>query len=91
MIPALKRCNVTLLTVDQIKTMILILETGDAFVGDLAMNGLPFGLSPGLPVFAEDTKKVKESCKLLLDRGAKAFYPGHGKPFSANLLRRALG
>ncbi len=69
----------------------ILLETGDAFVGDLAMNGLPFGLSPGLPVFAEDIKKVKESCKLLLDKGAKAFYPGHGKPFSANLLLRALG
>jgi hydroxyacylglutathione hydrolase len=69
----------------------ILLETGDAFVGDLAMNGLPFGLRPRLPVFAEDIKKVKESYKLLLDNGAKIFYPGHGKPFSANVLLKALG
>jgi hydroxyacylglutathione hydrolase len=68
----------------------ILLDSGDAFIGDLAMNGLPFNVRPGLPVFAEDIKRVKESCTLLLDKGAKTFYPGHGKPFSANLLQRFL-
>ena len=68
----------------------VLLDSGDAFIGDLAMNGFPFGLRPGLPVFAEDVKLVKQSCRLLLDNGAKIFYPGHGNPFSANLLRRFL-
>lgn len=68
----------------------VILETGDAFIGDLVMNSLPFGLKPVLPVFAEDTKRVKESCRLLLEYGAKTLYPGHGKPFPADSIRRLL-
>jgi glyoxylase-like metal-dependent hydrolase (beta-lactamase superfamily II) len=43
----------------------VLLETGDVFVGDLAMNGLPLRLGPGLPIFAEDLQKVKESWKML--------------------------
>jgi glyoxylase-like metal-dependent hydrolase (beta-lactamase superfamily II) len=66
----------------------VLLETGDAFVGDLAMNGLPLRLSPGLPIFAEDLQKVKESWKLLLDQGAKTVYPAHWKPFPADIMRR---
>jgi len=68
----------------------VLLETGDAFVGDLAMNGLPMRIGPGLPIFAEDLQKVKESWQLLLDRGAKTVYPAHGKPFSADAIRRTL-
>jgi glyoxylase-like metal-dependent hydrolase (beta-lactamase superfamily II) len=69
----------------------VLLETGDAFVGDLAMNGFPLRLSPGLPIFAEDLEQVKESWRSLLGAGAKTVYPGHGKPFSADAVRKALG
>jgi len=68
----------------------VLLETGDAFVGDLAMNKFPLRFSPGLPIFAEDMQKVKESWKLLLDQGAETIYPAHGKPFSAEIIRKAL-
>jgi glyoxylase-like metal-dependent hydrolase (beta-lactamase superfamily II) len=68
----------------------VLLETGDAFVGDLAMSGFPLRLSPGLPIFAEDLGQVKASWKTLLDAGAETVYPGHGKPFSADAMRRAL-
>jgi len=68
----------------------VLLETGDAFVGDLAMNGLPMRIGPGLPVFAEDLQKVKRSWQMLLEKGAKIVYPAHGKPFSADAIRRAL-
>jgi glyoxylase-like metal-dependent hydrolase (beta-lactamase superfamily II) len=68
----------------------VLLETGDAFVGDLAMNGFPLRLSPGLPIFADDLRKVKESLKLLLDMGARTIYPAHGKPFSVEILRNIL-
>jgi len=67
-----------------------LLETGDAFVGDLAMNGFPLRLGPGLPIFADDIQKVKESWKLLLDMGAKMIYPAHGNPFSAEIMRKIL-
>jgi hypothetical protein len=47
------------------------LNNGDALAGDLAMNGFPLRLGPGLPMFAEDMKKVRDSLELLLNRGAK--------------------
>ena len=68
----------------------VLLETGDAFVGDLAMRGFPLRLSPGLPVLAEDMRQVRESWKSLLDAGAKTVYPAHGKPFSSDIIREAL-
>jgi len=68
----------------------VLLETGDAFVGDLAMSGFPMRIGPGLPIFAEDLQKVKKSWQLLLERGAVTVYPAHGKPFSVDIIRRAL-
>ena len=68
----------------------VLLETGDTFVGDLAMNKFPLRLNPGLPIFAEDWQKLQESWKLLLDAGARTIYPAHGKAFSADVIRKAL-
>jgi len=68
----------------------VLLETGDAFVGDMAMNKFPLRLSPGLPIFAEDWEQLMESWELLLASGAKTIYPSHGEPFSADIIREAL-
>ena len=68
----------------------VLLETGEAFVGDLAISEFPMRLSPGLPILAEDLQTVRASWKLLLAAGAKTVYPAHGKPFSADILRKAL-
>lgn len=68
----------------------ILLESGDVFVGDLAMNKFPLRLRPGLPIFAEDRQKLRESWKLLLDLGAKTIYPAHGKPFSADIIQKVL-
>jgi hydroxyacylglutathione hydrolase len=68
----------------------VLLETGDAFVGDMAMNKFPLRLSPGLPIFAEDWEQLMKSWELLLDQGAKTIYPSHGEPFSADIIREAL-
>jgi len=68
----------------------IVLDTGDAFVGDLAMNAFPMRLSPGLPIFAEDLQKVKDSWKLILNYGVKMIYPAHGNPFSAEIMRNVL-
>lgn len=66
----------------------ILLESGEAFVGDMAMSGFPLRFSPGLPIFAEDPVKLSESWKLLLAQGAKIIYPSHGKPFSADIIRK---
>lgn len=68
----------------------VLLESGEAFVGDLAMNRFPLRLSPGLPIFAEDPSGVVASWELLLEAGAREIYPAHGRPFSADVIRRAI-
>jgi hydroxyacylglutathione hydrolase len=68
----------------------ILLGTGDVFVGDLAMSGFPLRFSPGLPILAENMQKVRESWKLLMDAGAETIYPAHGKPFSVDIIRKAL-
>ena len=52
-------------------SMSLLLDSGDVFVGDLAMNGFPLRIRPGISVWAEDISASRESCRLLLNRGAK--------------------
>jgi hydroxyacylglutathione hydrolase len=68
----------------------VVLESGEAFVGDLAMNMAPMRFSPGLPIIGDDIELVKESWRKLLDRGVTTIYPGHGKAFPAEVMRRAV-
>jgi hydroxyacylglutathione hydrolase len=68
----------------------VLLKTGDAFVGDLAMNSIPFGIRPGLPVWADDLRIVRNSWKKLLAQGARTIYPAHGKPFSIDTIRKSF-
>ncbi len=68
----------------------VLLESGEAFVGDLAMNKFPLRLSPGLPIYAEDWPKVLDSWQMLLNRGAEMIYPSHGRAFSAEIIAAAL-
>ncbi len=68
----------------------VLLDTGEAFVGDLAMSGFPLRFSPGLPILAEDMEEVRRSWKRLLAKGAVRVYPAHGNPFSADAVRKAL-
>ena len=68
----------------------IVLETGDAFVGDLAMAEFPLRLSPGLPIFADNIRQVRQSWQAPLDAGVKTIYPAHGTPFPADIIRHAL-
>lgn len=72
-------------------SMSILLENGEAIVGDLAMSAKYMRLSPGIPIFAEDISLIKPSWQKLLDLGAKMIYPAHGKPFSAEIFRKQLG
>lgn len=68
----------------------VLLDSGEAFVGDLAMNRFPLRLTPGPPIFAVEREKVRQSWDLLLSEGATMVYPAHGKPFPAEVMRKAL-
>jgi glyoxylase-like metal-dependent hydrolase (beta-lactamase superfamily II) len=68
----------------------VLLDSGEGFVGDLAKNRIPIRLSPGLPIYGDDIQVVKESWRKLLDMGIKTVYPAHGKPFPAEVMRKAV-
>ena len=68
----------------------VLLESGDAFVGCLAHNNLPFRLKPGLPIFADDIEEVRKNWKKVIERGAKMIYPAHGDPFPVEIIKKIL-
>ena len=41
-------------------------------------------------MLADDVEKVKDSWRNLMELGAVTVYPGHGKPFSIEAIRKAL-
>ena len=68
----------------------VLLDSGAALVGDMAMNSLPMRFSPGLPVFAENLPQLMESWRMLLERNLQTIYPSHGGPFAPEVMRRAV-
>jgi glyoxylase-like metal-dependent hydrolase (beta-lactamase superfamily II) len=68
----------------------VVLEGGDALVGDLAMNWFPLRVRPGLPIFAEQPERLKASVERLLAAGATTIHPAHGPAFPASVLERAI-
>ena len=71
-------------------SMSVLLDSGDAFVGDLAMNRFPLTLSPGLPIFADDPTAVVSSWMKLIELGASTVYPAHGRPFPISIIEKAI-
>lgn len=72
-------------------SMSLILESGEAFVGDLAVNGFRMRIGPNMSVFADDPETVRESWRLVIQKGGKIIYPAHGAPFEAQILAKLAG
>jgi hydroxyacylglutathione hydrolase len=68
----------------------VLLDSGDAFVGCMAQNSLPFCLKPRLPIYAQDIEKIKQNWRMLIAEGAITIYPGHGKPFSVEVIKDML-
>lgn len=67
-------------------SMSLLLDSGDAFVGDLAMSGFPRLRGPGPFVVGDDINVMKRSWQVLLDEGAVKIYPSHGQAFNAKVF-----
>jgi len=68
----------------------VILNSGKAFIGDLAMNGLPLRIGAGEPIFGENLKEVYTSWNKLIEIGIEDLYPAHGDPFKINILKNIL-
>ncbi len=70
----------------------VVLRDGSAVVGDLAMGGVPaLRRRPGFPYVADDLGLIAASWRLLLGRGIRTVYPGHGRPFAADEIRTVAG
>lgn len=69
----------------------VVLETGEALVGDMAMNGPPMRIGPGLPSVAEVPAQLVPSWRKLLALDIRTVYPAHGHPFPAEVMRRCVG
>lgn len=69
----------------------VILDSGEAFVGDLAMNRMPLCRAPSLPIFADDPRSVRTSWKRVLEHPVRTIYPAHGASFGVDVIRGLLG
>ncbi len=68
----------------------VILDSGEAFVGDTCFGArLPL-FGSVLPPFADDLEALARSWAVLLESGARVFYPGHGPAFGRAALERSL-
>jgi len=68
----------------------VLLDSGEVFAGCLAHNRFPFTFHPALPIYAENIDLIRESWKKLIDAGAKIIFPGHGKPFSVEIIKKYI-
>lgn len=68
----------------------IILDSGDAFVGDMAMNDWYLRRTPGLPVLADDINMVVESWRKILPMGIKRVYPAHGMDFPVAIMKSEI-
>jgi glyoxylase-like metal-dependent hydrolase (beta-lactamase superfamily II) len=68
----------------------VILDDGNAFVGDAAMSSPAIAGIKYRPIFVENMVEVFTSWRRILEEGPKTIYPFHGKPFSAKRLNNYL-
>lgn len=68
----------------------IVLDSGDALVGDMAMNDWYLRLTPGLPVLADDIHMVVESWKKILPMGIQRVYPAHGTDFPVDVMQKEI-
>jgi hydroxyacylglutathione hydrolase len=60
----------------------VVLDGGDAIVGDLLMGGLVFRRTPHLPMFVSDMVELKKSIARLAQLSPGIVFASHGGPFS---------
>jgi hydroxyacylglutathione hydrolase len=68
----------------------ILLDSGDAIVGDMAMNDWYLRLTPGLPILADDINMVVESWRKILPMGIKRVYPAHGRDFPVEVMQKEV-
>jgi glyoxylase-like metal-dependent hydrolase (beta-lactamase superfamily II) len=68
----------------------ILLDSGEGFVGDMAMNDWYLRLTPGLPILADDINMVVNSWKKILPMGIRRVYPAHGRDFPIEVMQKEI-
>jgi len=68
----------------------ILLDSGDAYVGDLAMNIMGLISKAPLPIEAENYQQVNDSMKKLISLGAKDIYPSHGGLIDKKMIEKII-
>lgn len=68
----------------------ILLDSGNALIGDMAMNDWYLRLTPGLPILADNIDMVVESWKKILPMGITRIYPAHGMDFSVDVMKKEI-
>jgi len=75
-------------------SLVILLDDGDALVGDLMAGGYLGGAispdSPGGHYYHDDACAIRGTIERLLARGVQRFYLGHGGPVEAARVREAV-
>ncbi len=69
----------------------VVLDNGEAIVGDLIMSNFIRGSEPMCPFWASDMAKVKESIKRILSFAPEKIHTSHGGPFTPQVIRDKFG
>lgn len=68
----------------------IVIDSEAAFVGDMAMNGFPFGFHIFSHDFAESHVVLEQSWRKLLKYRFHTIYPAHGRPFAVERVKKRL-
>ncbi len=68
----------------------LLLDNGEAIIGDLVMGHMFFPKRPMQPRIAWDLERNWESLRAVLDRGPRIVYITHGQAFAPDVLQQLL-
>jgi hydroxyacylglutathione hydrolase len=71
-------------------SLCVLLDTGEVFAGDMAMNAWFLRRTPGMAVLAEDRKAMLRSWQKLIGMGARRVYPAHGKDFAIEVIQEEI-
>lgn len=68
----------------------IVLNNGEAIIGDLLMGGIILRRFPNYPYFAYNLDLVKESIKKIQKLDLKKLYPSHGGPFAFHAVKKKI-
>ena len=70
-----------------VNSISMVLDDGDAFVGDAAANLLQWAGAHYHMIALEDADQYEQSWEKLISAGARKIFPAHGQPFAAERLK----